>query len=170
LTFEPVRPLVVVALLLGGALGSTACVEYVPVELGAVPPGEEVRVRVRDDAAVRLGRHFGQIREELSASVEPQGPDSVSVIVWLGKDYPGTAFENVRETVVVGRDDVTELRIRRVSVWRTAVASAGAVAAFALLVHRLVQGESPNRQPDDGGFPPPAFRSPLIRIPVGGIP
>lgn len=157
-------------LLLVGSIVSTGCVEYVPVELGAVPPDEEVRVRVREETAVRVGRYLGQIREELTASVEPRGADSLAIIVWIGKDYPGTPFEDVRETVIVGRDEVRELRRRQLSVWRTAAASAGAVVAVAVLADQITQRENRNPSPDPGDERPPPFRFPLFRISGGWIP
>lgn len=140
------------------------------MEVGSIPPDEEVRVRVRNETAIRLARHFGQIRDELTASVESRGPDSLAIIVWIGKDYPGTPFEDVRETVVVGRDEVVELRRRQLSAWRTAVASAGAVAALALIADQVVQQGDPNPPPDDGPDPPPTFRFRLFRFPADLFP
>ena len=155
------------ALLIAGFFSSTACVTYTPVDLHLVPPGEEVRVRFTDDGAVRASRHLGRIRTELDAAVTPQLPDSVAVIVWLGKNYPGTRFENVREMIVLPRDEVRDLHLRRLSVKRTAVALAGAAAVFALLVDQIFLQEDPNRPPEiDDENPPPAGMT-LFRIPFG---
>lgn len=152
-------------------LAAAGCVEYVPVEVGSIPPDEELRVSVRDETAVRMARHFGQLRSELTASVEPRGPDSLAIIVWLGKDYPGTPFEDVRETVTVGRDEVVELRRRQLSVWRTAVASAAAVVAVGLVADQVIQQGDPNPPPDDGPPPPPTtFRLRLFRFPADFFP
>ncbi len=152
-------------LLLCSFLSSTACVTYTPVDLHLVPPGEEVRVRFTDDGAVRASRHLGRIRTELDAAVTPQPPDSVAVIVWLGKNYPGTQFENVREMIVLPQDEVRDLHLRRLSVKRTAAALAGAAAVFALLVDQIFLQEDPNRPPEvDDENPPPAGMT-LFRIP-----
>ena len=56
------------ALLLGGASALTGCVTYTPVELDVVPPGEEVRVRLTDDGAVRAARHLGRLSTEFDAA------------------------------------------------------------------------------------------------------
>lgn len=153
-------------LLLCSFLSALACVTYTPVDLHLVPRGEEVRVRFTDDGAVRASRHLGRIRTELDAAVTPQPPDSVAVIVWLGKNYPGTQFENVREMIVLPRDEVRDLHLRRLSVKRTAAALAGAAAVFALLVDQIFLQEDPNRPPEvDDENPPPAGMT-LFRIPL----
>lgn len=154
-----------VVVLLASFVG-TACVTYVPVELAAVGPQEEVRVRLTEDAAVRLAREFGRIRELLEGSVEPRGPDSMMVSLWIGRDYAGTPFENVRQTVVFGRRDVSELRRRRLSVWRSAFASAAVTAAFAVAIDRIFLQEDPNPPPQDNTEPPPGALFPVFRIPI----
>jgi hypothetical protein len=139
------------------ALSSGGCVKYVPVELDAVPEGEEVHVRLTDAGAIRAARQLGGIRSALDASVAPQDSDSMAVTIWLGKDYPGTSFENVRETVVFPRDEVIDLSLTELDVPRTAAIAAGAVAVFAVLVDRLFFKEDPNptdEPPDEN--PPPA--------------
>ena len=155
------------ALLLSTSLSSTACVTYTRVDLDHVPAGEEVRVRLTDDGAVRAARHLGRLRTELDADVTPRAPDSVAVIVWLGRNYAGTQFENVRETIVLPRHEVDAIHVRELSVKRTTAALAGAAVVFALLVDQIFLQEDPNRPPevDDENPPPAGFR--LFRIPIG---
>ena len=154
-------------LLLWASFSLMACVTYIPVDLDQVPAGEEMRVRLTDEGAVRAARHLGRIRTEFDAGVAARPPDSVSVIVWLGKNYPGTQFENVRETIVLPRHEVSDIHMRRLSVKRTTAALAGVAALFALLVDQIFLQEDPNRPPgDEDDNPPPAgFR--LFRIPIG---
>ncbi len=154
-------------LLLSGSLSSTACVTYTEVDASVVPAMEEVRVRLTDDGAVRAARHLGRLRTELDAEVALRPPDSVAVIVWLGKHYPGTQFENVRETIVLPRREISEVHRRELSARRTAVALIGAGAVFALLVDQIFLQENPNRPPevDDENPPPAGFR--ILRIPIG---
>ena len=154
-------------LLLCSILSSTACVTYTPVDLHLVPPGEEVRVRFTDDGAVRASRHLGRIRTELDAAVTAQPPDSVAVTVWLGKNYPGTQFENVREMIVLPRHEVSDLHLRRLSVKRTVAALTGAAAVFALLVDQIFLQEDPNRPPEVIDENPPPAGMTLFRIPLG---
>lgn len=152
------------------AFSATGCVKYIPVELEAVPPEEEVRVRLTDEGAVRAARHFGRIRSELYASVAPYTPDSTAVTVWLGKDYPGTQFENVRETVILPRHEVADLHLRRLSVPRTVATCAGAGVVFAVLVHQIFFQGDPNA-PSSGEDenPPPAILT-LVSFPIGRTP
>lgn len=154
-------------LLLGSSLSSMACVRYTEIDVGVAPAAEEVRVRLTDDGAIRAARHLGRLRTELDAEVALRPPDSVAVIVWLGKNYPGTQFENVRETIVLPRHEVSEVHRRALSTKRTAVALIGAGALFALLVDQIFLQENPNRPPeiDDENPPPAGFR--LFRIPIG---
>ena len=156
--------------LLGACFWSTGCVTYINVDLDSVPPGEEVRVRLTDEGAVRASRHLGRIRTQLDAGVAPQTPDSIAVIVWLGKNYPGTQFENVRETIVLPRHEVSDLHLRRLSVGRTAAAFAGAAAVFAVLVDQIFLQEDPNRPPDDPDDNPPPGGITILRIPIGSNP
>lgn len=160
----------IVRFLVVAAFGMAGCVQYTPVELGAVPPNEEVRVRVTDEGAIRLARHLGRITEDVTASVAPRPGDSIAVTVWLGRNYPGTQFENVRETVVLPRGEVAALRLRKLSTWRTAALSAGALVATLVLANEIFQIGDPNRPPDDGDDPPPSAVVPLFRIRFGWIP
>jgi len=147
------------------------CVEYTPIELAAVPPGQEVRVRVTDEGALRLARHLGRLTDEVNAGVAPHQSDSVAVTIWLGKDYRGTGFENVRETIVLPRTDVTSLSLRKLSKWRTVALSAAALVGTLVLANQISQIGDPNRPDDDGNPPPPSdvtFARILLRWIPGG--
>ena len=152
------------------AFAPGACVRYTNVDLGRVPPREEVRVRLTDDGAVRAARHLGRIATQLDADVQARPPDSVAVIVWLGKNYEGTQFEDVRETIVFPESEIQDFHLRRLSPQRTAVALGGAAIVFAFLVDQIFLQEDPNRPPgDDRENPPPAGMT-LLRIPIGRTP
>ena len=157
-------------LLLGSWWSSTACVTYMNVDLGDVPAGEEVRVRLTDEGAVRASRHLGRIRTELDAGVAPHTADSIAVIVWLGRNYPGTQFENVRETIVLPRHEVSDLHVRKLSIGRTLAAFTGAAAVFAVLVDQIFLQEDPNRPPKDPDENPPPDGITILRIPIGSNP
>ena len=164
----PVRGVLV--LLVGTSLSSLACVNYIPVELNAVPPGEEVRVRLTDAGAIRAARQLGRIRNLLEAGVAPQTTDSVAVIVWLGRDYPGTQFASVRETVVLPREEVTDFQLRRLSVPRTVALFAGAAVVFGVLADQIIFQEDRNPDsPGDDERPPPAGFT-ILRILIGHSP
>jgi hypothetical protein len=156
-------------LLLISSLAWSGCVQYTPVELGAVPPAQEVRVRVSEEGALRLARHLGRITDEFTAGVAPHENDSIAVTIWLGRDYAGTEFENVRETIVLPRDEVTSLGLRRLSTWRTAALSAGVLVGAFVLADRIFQIGNPNRRGDNEPPPPPAGAI-FLRAPFGWPP
>lgn len=143
------------SLLLIAGLSLSGCVQYTPVELAAIPPGEEVRVTVTDEGALRLARRLGRITNDVTASVAAHASDSLAVTIWLGRDYPGTDFANVRETVVFPRYEVVGLRRRELSKWRTAALSAAALAGTFILADQIFQIGDPNRRGDDDPEPPP---------------
>jgi hypothetical protein len=131
----------------------TACYRYAPVEPASVPPNEEVRVVVTDNAASRLFKEFGAFSGSLDGHYAQQGSDSVSVSVLIGRVYSGVALESTRQTLFLARSEVVEVQRRVLSRGRTALATAGVLAGFALLVNSVVQSGDPN--PDDGEPPPP---------------
>ena len=151
-------------LLLAGCVLSGGCVRYTPVELSALPPSQEVRVGVTDEGAVRLARHIGRLTNEVNATVAPAEADSVAVTIWLGKDYEGTSFADVRETIVFPRGQVASLRRRELSPWRTAAMSAAALVGTLILADQIFQLGDPNRRGDDGTDPPPPLIK--VRIPI----
>lgn len=155
------------ALFLAAALVSTGCFTYVPVEPAAVRPNEEVRVRITEQAALRVAPQVGRFTSEIEAELTPASEDSLTLSVWVGRDYRGTAFENVHQTFAVGRNEVLEIRRRQLDKPKTFIMGAGVVAVFAILIDRIVLVEDPNPA-NDGNPPPPPPQAPLgIRIPVG---
>ncbi|HUF68896.1 MAG TPA: hypothetical protein VMM79_09670 [Longimicrobiales bacterium] len=154
-------------LLLAVSVAWGGCVRYTPVELSALPPSQEVRVGVTDEGAVRLARHIGRLTNEVNATVAPAEADSVAVTIWLGKDYQGTSFSDVRETIVFPRSHVTSLRLRELSPWRTAAMSAAALVGTLILADQILQLGDPNRREDDGTDPPPPLIK--VRIPIPWI-
>ncbi|MDE2678187.1 MAG: hypothetical protein OXI76_09795 [Gemmatimonadota bacterium] len=157
-------------LLVVAALSASACVRYVNVDLERAAAGEDVRVRLTDEGAVRAARHLGRIATELDADVRPRPADSVAVVIWLGRNYAGTQFADVRETIVFPESEVQDFHLRELSPQRTAVALGGAAIVFVFLVDQIFLQEDPNRPPgNDRGNPPPA-RMTVFRIPIGWIP
>jgi len=136
-----------------GTLSSVGCVHYVPVEVAELRPQEEVHVRVDQDGAVKVMQQLGRFAPEVRATVEPKGADSTALTIWVGRDYPGTPFQDVHQTIVLPQDDVTALLRRELSVWRSAVTAAGITALFIWATDRIFQW-LPNRQ-TEGDIPPP---------------
>lgn len=162
----PGRGALPIALLIAACVTAAGCFRYVPVEAAAVDPGETVRVRFTDDASVRLVESFGRITTTLEGRARPVLPDSLVVSIWIGRDYAGTQFENVHQSVAVGLREVTAIERRELSRRRTAFAAAGAVALFAMLVQQVMLQEDPN-PPVGGTDPPPPPAPAVLSIPLG---
>jgi len=153
----------VVALLIAG-LASTACYTYVPVSLQAVQSKQEVRVRVTDDAAMRLSKELGAIATEIDGQIAHEGADSVSLGVSIDKSYRGTTVGTTTQTLFLGRSEVLEVRKREFSRSRTVLVSAGTVVGFGLLAAGIAQLFDPNEPTDNSTTPPPP---PALRRPSG---
>jgi hypothetical protein len=157
-------------LLLTAAIASTAgCFKYAAIDPGSVNPQEEVRVRVTNDAAVRIGPYLGTVTENLEGRLTPLSPDSLALSIWIGKDYRGTPFEDSRQRVSLGARELVEVRRRELSLQRTGIAAAGVVAVTALLISKVVFEPNPNPGGSGRPGPPPTDDRVMIRIPFGLI-
>ena len=161
------RAIVVAA---GTCLALTGCFRYVRVEPAVVRPHDDVQVQFTDEAAIRLAREFGRITESLEGRIPQQRPDSLSISVWIGRDYQGTQFGNVHQTVFVGREEVAQVRRRQFSLSRTALVASGTLVVFAVLVSQIFQQEDPNVPRDGTTTPPPPPDPFFIRIRIGSEP
>jgi hypothetical protein len=128
-------------------LTTSACFTYRPVATTIVRPDEEVRVRITDDAALRLAGHYGAITQRLEGQLAPTDSDSLMLAIWIGRAYTGTSFENARQRLSLGRQEVVEVRRRQFSLSRTAIVAAGIVGVAAYVVNRTVFMENPNPNP-----------------------
>lgn len=154
------------ALLLAGLMTS-GCYKYVPVDPAGVKPNEEVRVRITEPAATRLVRDFGAYTSQLEGQFAPQGSDSVSVSVLIGRAAGTLTLESTRQTLFLGRSEVVQVQRRELSRSRTALATAGILAVFALVVNSVVQigDENPSGEEPPPPPPPSGFVG-RIRIPI----
>ena len=114
-----------------------------------------MRVRVTTDAAVRIGPTVGSITERLEGRLTPMDADSLTLAMWIGKDYQGSPFANVRQRVSLGRQEIVEVRRRSLSATRTGLAAAGVLLVTAVLIDRVVFQPNPNPNPIDRPEPPP---------------
>jgi hypothetical protein len=137
----------------------------VPIQPTAVREGEEVQVRISPTATARLLPEFGIFTEQLEGQLAEEGPDSVSLTVMISRDYRGTSLNQIRQTMFLGRGEVVEVRRRQLSRVRTAIATAGVLAGFGVLVKAVTQEGDPNPNPIDPPPPPPSgyvgFRIPF---------
>ena len=149
------------------ALVSPACFKYQAIQPSAVHPEEEVRVRITDAAAVRLAGHYGSITQRLDGQLTPLSEDSLMLAIWIGKSYVGTSFENARQRLSLGRQEVLEISRRQFSRTRTALVTTGVVGVLAIIANRVGFLENPNPPAGDGRGEPPDPNG--IRIPIRRI-
>ena len=139
------------------ALGlvSGACYRYVAVPLTAVPPAEEVHVRITEAAAKRLVNELGVYTTELEGQVGRDRSDSISVTVAIARAFQGLALEGGRQVLFLGQGEVVGVRRRQLSRQRTVVVTAGTVAGVALLAVAVKQWGDPNSSVVEAPPPPP---------------
>ncbi|MGH9887297.1 MAG: hypothetical protein ACREBE_17345 [bacterium] len=164
-----VRARAVVGLLLVGA-ANAACYTYAPVPFTAVAPKEDVRVRVTEDAAVRLAKDLGTFSSEIDGQLAPEGRDSISLGVAIDRTYRGTTIGSSTQQLFLARSEVLEVRRREFSRSRTVLLTAGTLVGFAGLAAGITQLLDPNGAPDGSTTPPPPPASPnrrrIIRIQI----
>jgi hypothetical protein len=145
----------------------SGCYRYVPVDIAAIRPTEDVRVQVTESAAVRLVKEFGTYLTALEGRVSREGTDSLSITVPIGRDYRGVSLEGGRQVLFLGRSEVVGLRRREFSRGRTLAVSAGALVVFGALVAAVTQWSDPNSSVVEPPPPPPPAGAIVIRF---GIP
>jgi hypothetical protein len=157
------------AALLLVASAATGCAKYVPVDLAAVQPDDDVRVRFTEEGTMRLAPAFGRIIQQVEANVEARGADSMTVSLWIGRNHPGTPFANVRQVVPVGNRDVLSLHRREFDVGRSVLTGVVVAGTLVLVARQVGFREDPNPpDPGNGGTPPPdrSILLTLFRLPL----
>jgi len=153
------------------AIASGACHRYVPVQVAAVDPQEDVRIVVTESAAARLSRDLGLYTTNLEGQLRQEAHDSVSIAVPVTRMYQGRLIDSGRQTLFLGRGEVVRVDRRELSRGRTIALGMGAVAVFGLLVNSVVQWLDPNPSTEEQPPPPPPAPSirpqGAVRIPIG---
>jgi hypothetical protein len=148
------RPLLAGAVLVAGPFLLAACYTYVPV-VGETPsPGEQVRVQLSQDQAVRLSERTGHTIRRLEGRVFRAEPDSLTLDVGWGAVYAGTMFEGRRDTLSFHRGDLLEVDRRELSRGRTALVSAGFVALVTTIVLGITGGADTGEPGNGNGTTP----------------
>ena len=152
-------------------LASAGCHRYVPVQVAAVDPQEDVRIVVTESAAARLSPDLGLYTTRLEGRLRAEAHDSVSIAVPVTRLYQGRLLEAGRQTLFLGRGEVVRVDRRELSRARTVAVGVGVVAAFGVLVSSVVQWLDPNPSTEEPPPPPPPAPSirprGFVRIPIG---
>jgi hypothetical protein len=127
------------------------CYTYVPVEPGAVAPGQDVRARVAAAAAAKLADTLGLSDTRLLPGTLVSERDG-GITLSVQTAPPGTvgAPKGIFQNVVIAKPDLLELELARIDKVRTGVAIgivAGGIIVAARLLHGQGSGAGPTSEP-----------------------
>jgi hypothetical protein len=124
---------------------------YVPVPGGAVPPTEDVRVYLSRRGLADLPEDFTTGRSYVTARWTKATPDSVMLQVPIVRRVDDPNAPDIRQNLFVARTDVVDVRSRRFSGPRSALAIGGAIGAgVAIVTVVLKAGGNDTLTPGEG--------------------
>jgi hypothetical protein len=150
------------ALLLSGP----ACYNYVPVEVGAVPPGEDVRLRMTREGGEELARilESNEIRVEVSGQFEGVERGSVLLRVPVVRDPTGSR-PDIQQVVHLPEAEVLTVDRRELSAGKTAALVGVGVGAVVVLLTQVFEVFDDSGR---GGDDPEVSLVPLFNLLFGG--
>ena len=107
----------------------SGCARWVPAQLGTVPPGTDVRLRLSEDGVARIEETTGASTAQVTGELlqwEPEVLLSTALAPAGARVSPG-----LRQRLVVDPDDVLGIDVREVDRTRTGLLVGGVVAAAA---------------------------------------
>lgn len=132
----------------------SGCARWVPSQLGTVPTGTDVRLRLSEDGVQRLEELTGENTPEVTGELVQWEPE-VILSTALAPSTAGSAGRGLRQRVVVNPNDVVSIDVREIDQTRTRLFVGGVVAvagsAIAWAVVNLVRGSegAPGVPPTD---------------------
>lgn len=153
-----------------GICALSGCYSYVPVDLEAVRPGEDVRVTITREAAERMEPALPGDRTTLEGEVVQAEPGSLWVSVATGRRQSGFQFERMGQTVIFDWDETLEVELRTLEKQRTATAIGAAVVAVGAITWTALSGKTGGKSgpgPGDGPADDPfLWTISLLRLPL----
>lgn len=141
----------------------TACYHYVPMELGAVPEGEAVRVYLTREGIEALPALPAEGDPILSGTLVRRAADHVLLRVPVAEQRAGFHTTRIGQNVRIPATQVVQLERRQLDPVGTGLLVAGTAASAAAVILLIM---SDARRGTDA--PPPA--PPEIRVPVFSFP
>lgn len=155
------------ALTLSAVLVSApACYNYVPTEVGAVPPGEDVRLRLSRTGGEDLARTLesNEIRVDVAGEYEGLEQGTVLLRVPVVRDPTGMR-PDIEQVVRISQLDVLTVDRRELSVGKTAAIIGVSAAGAGFLLYNIFEAFSGGgREGPDGEF----SLIPLLQLMTGG--
>jgi hypothetical protein len=146
-----VRRLLCLTLLLLAA----ACHRYEPVTAATVDRGADVSVALTDYGTANLGRLLGMGVGTIEGELLSMSDSALTVAVQLVRQRNGMETFWKGESVTIPRVDVAEIRQRRFSKGKSAVATMAVIAAAVGAVEAFIGTGSASSPPGGSGGPGP---------------
>ena len=154
------------ALVISLALNLAGCFTYIPTQLEATPPGEEVRIMVTPEGVLKLSEVTGVdlsnpvVRGEI---LSREGSELL-LSVPMGQRQEGFHRMQLNQTIRVPLVEIIRADLRKFSTARTGLLIGGGIGASVFLVKAIIQafGEVELDNPID----PPEFNLNLLSIPI----
>ena len=162
---QTVRPWLPPVVAMLAVLSGAGCYTYQAAS-GTPPIGTDVRAVVTDEQALRVSEQTGQLSRTVDGRLVGASEDSVFVsVVTLRMPTEISGTRELRQSVGIPREGLTEMATRELSMLRSGVLGALAGAGVYLVVRQVTAGGNVDENPDDGN--PIGTLVPLIRIPIG---
>jgi hypothetical protein len=152
--------------ILFGLVFCVGCYRYVPAEMGAVPPGADVRAQLTGDGIEAMRGTFGPGVTEVEGGLASWDESGIGVMTETFIQRAGFPATNMTETIQLLPHHVSLVEIRELDGKRTAgfsIAVLGAMAG-ALWAGQTFGGGSDNNEGDGGGPDPDAAI--IFKIPI----
>ena len=148
-------------------LGLSGCFKYIPTQLEAAPPGEEVRLLMTRQAGLELSEITGIDLSRPVIRGEILGREGTELLlnVRVGGRREGFHTVQLSQTIRVPFEEIVRVDRREFSAVNTGLLVVGSAAASAVLVQVIINtfGEAEVDNPID----PPEFDFSFFSIPIG---
>ena len=155
------------ALAMSLALSLPGCFNYIPTQLEATPPGEEVRIMVTPEGVLELSEVTGVDLSNPVVRGEILGREANEILlsVPVGQRQEGFHRMQLNQTIRVPAVEIIRVDRREFSATRTGLLIGGGLGASVFLVKGIIQafGEVELDNPVD----PPELNFNLFSVPIG---
>ena len=138
-----------------GLLVVSACHRYEPVTAATVDRGANVSVTLTDFGTANLGRLLGMGVGTVEGELQSLSDSALTIAVQLVRQRNGVETFWKGEAVTIPRSDVAEIRQRRFSKGKSAVATVAVIAAAVGAVEAFIGTGSGGSPPTGSGGPGP---------------
>ena len=160
-----------VALLTAGVLLLSGCFTYVPMDVGAVPVGQDVRIYLTTTGMIELNEvtragSFSERGPVLQGTLTSRDPDRLLVRIPVPgfQAVPGQAA--IEREVPVFRGQIVELESRQFHPVRSSLVAAATVGALAVIFFSVFNLRTSPGDPGDPDNLRPVDNEQEVRIPL----